>query len=168
MSSNLAPVRKQIIVQAPVERAFRVFTSRIERWWPGDYQVGPTPLTRVVMEARAGGRWYEVGDDGSESEWGRVLIWDPPRRVVLAWQLNAAWQFDSALMTEVEVSFAAMGPMETTVTLEHRHLQRLGEKSDETRAVLDSPGGWGKLLGLFAASAGAAADSLPAAAGSPR
>jgi uncharacterized protein YndB with AHSA1/START domain len=151
--STISPVHKEIVVEAPPERAFRVFTSGFDKWWPREHHIGKAPLARAVMEPRAGGRWYEIGTDDSECNWGTVLVWEPPRRVVMAWKLNAEWQYDANLVTEVEVTFASAGPMQTLVTLEHRNLERFGEKAATTKQSLDSPQGWGGLLQLFAKSA---------------
>lgn len=101
-------VRKTVTVQAPQAVAFEVFTARIASWWPmATHHIGKADCAAVVMEPRAGGRWFERGVDGSECDWGRVLAWEPPSRVLLAWQLSAAWAFDPAIHTEVEVRFAA-------------------------------------------------------------
>ncbi|HUP49746.1 MAG TPA: SRPBCC family protein [Thermoanaerobaculia bacterium] len=152
--SAFDPVRKEIVVDAPAERAFRVFTSRFDKWWPRDHHILEAPLVNVVLEPRAGGRWYEVAADGSECDWGNVLIWDPPRRLLLAWQLDGDWKYDPALITELEIRFIALGPMTTRVELEHRNMERFGGKAAATRATLDSPHGWSTHLGLFAEAAG--------------
>jgi uncharacterized protein YndB with AHSA1/START domain len=143
-----APVRKSVVVRAPVERAFDVFTAGISRWWFKTHKIGPAPLKEVVMEGRAGGRWYERDEDGSECDWGRVLVWEPPKRLVLAWQIDADFKYDPGLVTEVEVTFAAVGANETRVALEHRHLERVGERAEWLRTQLD--GGWTPLLESFA------------------
>ncbi|MEO8036181.1 MAG: SRPBCC family protein [Acidobacteriota bacterium] len=155
METRVAQVRKEIVVEAPPERAFRAFTSGFDKWWPREHHTGKAPLAKAVMEPRVGGRWYEIGTDASECEWGSVLVWDPPRRVVMAWQLNAEWAYDANLVTEVEVTFTPAGALQTLVTLEHRNLERFGEKVDTVKAALDSPAGWGGLLGMFAAAADA-------------
>jgi uncharacterized protein YndB with AHSA1/START domain len=149
-------VRKEIVVEAAAERAFRVFTERMELWWPPEHHIGQAAMARPVLEPRAGGRWYELGEDGSTCDWGRVLAWEPPRRLVLAWQISAAWKFDPALVTEVEVTFVAEGQSRTRVTLEHRNLDRFGPASEAMRKSFSSEGGWGLTLGRFATAAGAA------------
>lgn len=141
------PIRKEIVVEAPRERAFRVFTQSLDAWWPRDFQIGRVPMTKAVMEPKADGRWYEIGEDGSECEWGKVLVWEPPRRVVLAWQITPTWQHDPSLHTEVEVHFTADGPSRTHVTLEHR-LDGYAEAAAAHKTMLD--GGWGQLLGRYA------------------
>ena len=103
------------------------------------------------MEPRVGGRWFERGEDGSECEWGRVLAWEPPARLVLAWQVDAQWRFDPDFITEVEVRFIPEGDA-TRVELEHRNIERFGAQAEATRSALDSPDGWSGLLERFAAS----------------
>ncbi len=111
-----APVKKSLVVKATPEQAFAVFTADIGRWWPPSHHIGAAPFKTAVLEPRVGGRWYEVGEDGSECQWGHV---HPPRRLVLAWQINSAWAFDPDLVTEVEVvlrprTAAALGSISST------------------------------------------------------
>jgi uncharacterized protein YndB with AHSA1/START domain len=150
-----APVRKSIVVRAAPEKAFSAFTGGIGGWWPRSKSIGSSPQNDVVLEARAGGRWYERGEDGSECEWGKVLQWDPPSRLILAWQINGDWKYDPAFVTEVEVTFTALGTHETRVDIEHRNLERFGEKGQPIREAFDSDEGWNGMLksyGEFAAS----------------
>lgn len=148
-----APVRRSVRVAAAPERAFEVFTAGIGRWWPKTHHIGAADPETFVIEPRQGGRWYERGVDGRECEIGRVLVWEPPARLVLAWQLTHDWKFDPDLVTEVEVTFIAEGTNATRVELEHRHLERFGAQADAVRAIYDSPSGWPGLLELFAACA---------------
>src|SRR4051794_31271838 len=116
-------VRRSIVVDAPRDRAFAVFTEGMTSWWPIEsYSIGTAPLTAAVIEPRAGGRWYERGEDGSECEWGRVLAWDAPDRVVLAWQISPDWQYAPRLHTEIDVRFSTEADGRTRVDLEHRGL----------------------------------------------
>ena len=147
------PVRKEIVVEAPMERAFRVFTERFDAWWPREHHILQAPLAKAVLEQGVGGRWYEVGTDGSECDWGKVLVWDPPKRLVLAWQLDGDWQYDPNLVTELELRFTPAGDMKTRVELEHRNLERMADKAAATREALDSPQGWITHLTLFAKEA---------------
>ena len=144
-----APVKKSVTVPTTPERAFEVFTAGFDRWWPRSHSVGEAPLKEAVIEPRAGGRWFGRLENGAEALWGDVLVWAPPGRVVLAWRLGADWRYDPALLTEVEVTFAAEGAA-TRVTLEHRLLENMGAAGEGARAMFDSDGGWGMLLGLFA------------------
>jgi uncharacterized protein YndB with AHSA1/START domain len=153
MSTEETFVRKQIIVNVAVEHAFRVFTANQTLWWPAEHHIGASPMQEAVLEPRAGGRWYEVCEDGSQCEWGKVLAWDPPRRLVLAWQIDGDWRYDPTFVTEVEVTFVAETPERTLVTLEHRNLDRFGAKQAEIRKSFESEGGWPLGLGRFARAA---------------
>lgn len=148
--SDIQPVRKQLVVEAPPERAFRVFTAGIDRWWPREHHIGASPLARAVLEPHVGGRWYSVCEDGSECEVGKVLIWEPPARLVLAWQITADWRYDAGFVTEVEITFTADGPRRTRVALEHRDLERYGARAPELRKSIDSEGGWGQTMANYA------------------
>jgi uncharacterized protein YndB with AHSA1/START domain len=143
-------VRHSITVAAPQERAFAMFTEGFDRWWPRTHKIGQAELAEAVLEGREGGRWYERDVDGSECDWGTVLVWDPPARVVLDWQLSGEFAYDADLHTEVEVSFVAEGPGSTRVTLEHRGLDAYGDQIDDVRRSIDSPGGWPGILERFA------------------
>ena len=149
----MSSVTKEIVVQAPPERAFRVFTENFDRWWPRGHHIGKGEMKAAIMEGRPNGRWYELGVDGSECDWGYVIAWEPPRRVVLAWQLDAQWHYDPSLTTEVEVTFTPVGASSTRVELEHRYLERFGEMEGAVRKGIDSPEGWSGLLELFAKAA---------------
>ena len=151
MSTHVDPVRKQIIVEATPERAFRIFTDN-SAWWPPEHHIGKADLEAVVLEPRPGGRWYERGVDGSECDWGHVLVWDPPKRVVLAWQLSSQWQYDPSLVTEVEVRFTPVGAGKTRVELEHRNLERYGDAAAELRKAIDATNGWAAHLERFASA----------------
>lgn len=149
-------VRKVMQVEAPQAIAFRVFTQKMGSWWPlAHYKIGKATAVDAVVEPRVGGRWYERGEDGSTCEWGSVLAWEPPARLVLSWDITADWQYDPALKTEVEVRFIAESPERTRVELEHRHLDRYGARREEMRRIFDTEGDWGKLLAAFAQIAGA-------------
>ena len=144
-------VGRSVTVQAPPEKAFEAFTAGIGRWWPLDrYKIGAAAATDAVIEPHEGGRWFERGEDGSECDWGRVLAWEPPRRVVLAWQITADWRFDPAFETEVEILFEPDGEGATRVSLEHRGLDAYGERAEEMTGVFASPGGWQGLLERYA------------------
>jgi uncharacterized protein YndB with AHSA1/START domain len=155
MSMTDVAVHQVVTVNAPIGTAFAVFTEGFDSWWPRTHKIGAADLKQAVMEGKEGGRWYEVGADGTECDWGRVLVWDPPARLVLGWQLDASWQYDPGLLTEVEVRFTEVGPRRTRVELEHRDLDRYGEARDEMRAALDAEGGWSGLMALYAQTAGA-------------
>jgi uncharacterized protein YndB with AHSA1/START domain len=146
-------VRKSIVVNAPQDHVFRTFTERIDTWWPRAHHIGGKEPFTAILEPRAGGRWFERADDGSECNWGRVLAWEPPKRVLLAWEINADWKYQAGLGTEVEVSFHREGPEVTRVVLEHRKLERFGDKAEMMRAMFDGEGAWGDTLAAMARAA---------------
>ena len=147
-------VRKVVNVQAPQAVAWRVFTEEMGTWWPlASYKIGKANAVDAVIEPRVGGRWYELGNDGSICQWGSVLAWEPPSRIVLSWDVSADWQYDPSLKTEIEVRFNAEGSDRTRVELEHRHLDRYGARRDQMRQIFDTEGDWGKLLEAFARAA---------------
>jgi uncharacterized protein YndB with AHSA1/START domain len=144
-----APVRKSVSVPAPPTRAFDVFTAGFGRWWPRSHTIGKGTLANAIIEPRVGGRWYGVDDDGAETDWGDVLVWEPPARLVLAWRIGTDWQFHRDLHTEVEVTFTAVDATTTRVVLEHRLLENMGAAAEGARATFDSPNGWGAILKNF-------------------
>jgi uncharacterized protein YndB with AHSA1/START domain len=147
-------VRKSVIVAAPLAMAFEVFTSQIGSWWPmTTHHIGEADCAAVVIEPHAGGRWYERGIDGVECVWGRVLIWEAPRRVVLAWQLSAQFRHDPSLHTEVDVRFIAIDGGTTRVELEHRGLDAYGADTAAMHETFSSPNGWNGMLEHYASVA---------------
>jgi uncharacterized protein YndB with AHSA1/START domain len=150
-SQAAASIRKSIVVAASAERAFQVFTQEMSHWWPlASKHIGKSDAKSVVMEPFAGGRWFERGVDGSECDWGTVRTWDPPRRLVLTWEISSDWRHDPSIQTEVEVRFSAEGAS-TRVELEHRLLHYYGEKAAQMRGIFDSNEGWTQILQAFAA-----------------
>ncbi len=148
-----APVRRSVIVKAPPDRAFQAFVGNIGRWWPRSHAINGKPLAEAVLEPKVGGRWYEISEDGSTCDWGKVLAYEPPGRLLLAWQIDADWKYDPELITEVEVQFIAEGSG-TRVELEHRNIERFGAKAAEVAGMIGSDaGGWLFILGLFAENA---------------
>jgi len=150
-------VRTSIVVDAPQQLAFDVFTQDMGGWWPPDHHILEGELAEMVFELRAGGRIYDVGVDGSECQWARVLAFEPPERVVISWDITTEWKLetDLARTSEVEVRFVAEGPERTRVELEHRHLDRHGEGWQNMRGAVGSPGGWQGGLQRFAEHLGA-------------
>ncbi len=146
-----AAVRKTVTVKASPERAFRVFTEGIDTWWPRTHHIGKSPSTGGFLEGRVGGRCYSTHEDGSECDWGSVLVWEPPRRLVIAWQVTPSWGYepDLAKASEVEVRFTPEGDGQTRVDLEHRHFERHGAGGDTMRNAVD--GGWVGILECFRA-----------------
>lgn len=146
----VAPVKRSIRVAAPPARAFEVFARRFDSWWPKDHHIGTVAMKQAVLEPRAGGRWYEKGEDGSECEWGRVLAWEPPQRLLLSWRINSRFVPDDTIDSEVEVLFLADGNG-TRVDLDHRIC---AEDAQALRDAVDSPRGWGAVLQFYAETAG--------------
>ena len=149
---TIAPVRKSVVVKAPQQKAFDVFTAGVDRWWPKTHGIGASPLLSVVIEPRRGGRWFGKYEDGSEIPNGHVLAWEPPARVVFSWEINSQWKPDSTIASEVEIRFVAEGPSATRVELEHRKFEVLGQEGGQKMRG-DVDGGWVRMLELFKAEA---------------
>src|SRR5262245_19373104 len=135
-------VRKSIVIHAPAEDVFDVFVAHHDAWWPREHHIGKTERFTAKVEPFAGGRWYERGDDGTECNWGRVLVFEPPTRIVLRWDINAQWQYDPEIGNEVEVRFVVEAPERTRVELEHRKIERYADQAAMMHAIFDSPEGW--------------------------
>jgi uncharacterized protein YndB with AHSA1/START domain len=149
-----APVRHAVTVKTSQARAFETFTAGFGRWWRRTgHGIGGSPMKSAIVEPFAGGRWYEIGEDDVETDWGKVLAWEPNERLLLAWQIGADWRFHPELITEVEVRFTALAADVTRVELEHRNLERIGEEAGSFRDLIDSPKGWADKLEKFAAAA---------------
>ena len=145
-------VRTSVVVDAPIERAFSVFTDEIGSWWPPDHHILEAELAEMVFEPREGGHVYDRGVDGSECRWARVLAYEPPNRVVISWDINGQWRIetDPEKTSEIEVRFLAETPDRTRVELEHRNLDRHGEGWEQMRDAVGSPDGWAVGLQHFA------------------
>jgi uncharacterized protein YndB with AHSA1/START domain len=150
-------VRKSITVHASREHAFRTWVDGLDSWWPRTHKIGDAEMAEAVIERRQGGRTYERGVDGSECDWGTVLVYEPPERIVISWQIDCNWHYDPdpAKGSEYEVRFIAEGPNTTRVELEHRHLERHGDGAQKLFESVNSEGGWGGLMELFAEAAAA-------------
>ena len=140
----IAPVRRSLTIAAPPARAFDAFAGEIGLWWPKSHHIGPVEPETVVIEPRAGGRWFERTRDGQECDVGKVLAWEPPDRLLLAWQLDTNFRYQADLVTEVELRFIAEGARATRVEFEHRHLERWGEHAEAARGKIDR--GWPLVL----------------------
>ncbi len=145
------PVRKTITVNVSTERAFKVFTEGFDTWWPRSHHIGKGALEKAVIETRLGGRCYGREADGTECPWGTVLVWEPPHRFVIAWQITHEWGYQPDLekASEVEVRFTPEPGGGTRVDLEHRHFNRMGPGGESMRAGVGAEGGWGSLLAAF-------------------
>ena len=150
-------VESSIVVEAPIERAFSVFTAGIGSWFPSEYNLLPVEIAERVFEPREGGRVYDRGVDGRECNWARVLAYEPPNRVVISWDISPQWQIDTdpKKTSEVEVRFTSEASERTRVELEHRNLDRHGEGWEQTRDAVSGEGGWPGCLRAFAQRAAA-------------
>ena len=145
---SIAPIVQSVTVGLPVTRAFALFTGRMGRWWTPNMTIGAKPHVDIVIEPASGGRWFERDEDGAETDWGKVLAWEPPTRVLLGWQLDATFKLDPNLVTEVEVRFDAQDEHSTLVTLEHCTLDRFGPSAAK---IAEAPAsGWPGLMQRFA------------------
>jgi uncharacterized protein YndB with AHSA1/START domain len=144
-------VRSAIVVDAPLERAFRVFTEDFDRIKPREHNVLGVEIAETVFEPRAGGRIYDRGVDGSEFQWARVLAFEPPNRLVFSWDLNPQFQVetDHDKTSEVEVRFISESDERTRVELEHRNLDRHGPGWEGTREAVSGEGGWPLYLSRY-------------------
>ncbi|SEH73548.1 Uncharacterized conserved protein YndB, AHSA1/START domain [Mycolicibacterium rutilum] len=137
-------VRREITVNAPIEKAFRVFTERFGDFKPREHNLLGVPIVETVFECRVGGHIYDRGSDGSECRWARVVAYEPPDRVVFLWDIGPTWQVqtDPSKASEVEVLFTAAPDGRTRVTLEHRHIDRHGDGWESVASGVDGDGGW--------------------------
>jgi uncharacterized protein YndB with AHSA1/START domain len=137
-------IRRSVVVEAPIERAFRVFTEELGSFKPPSHNLLPVDIAETVFEPRVGGHLYDRGVDGSECRWARVLAYEPPDRVVISWDISPHWQIetDPAKTSEVEVRFVAEGPDRTRVELEHRNLDRHGAGWEGVRDGVAGDEGW--------------------------
>jgi len=151
----ITPVTVEVTVPASPARTFQLFTEHFDAWWPRGHHIGAADMRRAVIEPRAGGRWYEEDVDGSTCEWGRVLVWEPPARLVLAWHLNIQWQYDPdpEHASDVEVTFRELPDGATRVQLVHAGLERM-VGGEGAHGALSSDGAWPGLLRRFAALVG--------------
>ena len=151
LSSNVSPIRKSVVVNAGVERAFALFVDKFDAIKPREHNLLQVPIAETVFEPRVGGRIYDVGIDGSRCEWARVLAYEPPSRVVFSWDIGPTWQLetDPAKTSEVEVRFIALSGDSTRVELEHRHLDRHGVGWRSVADGVDGDAGWPLYLSRY-------------------
>ncbi|HET9667780.1 MAG TPA: SRPBCC family protein [Desertimonas sp.] len=149
--TDTATIFKDIVVNAPIDEAFRVFTARFGDFKPREHNLLGAPITETVFEPKVGGHIVDRAADGSECRWARILAYDPPSRVVFSWDIGPTWQLedDPNNTSEVEVRFTADGPTRTRVELEHRHLDRHGLGWEGVREGVE--GGWPLYLQRYAA-----------------
>lgn len=152
ISTPKTVVRHTVTVDAPIERAFSVFTEGFGRFKPKEHNLLQVDIAQTVFEPRIGGHIYDRGVDGSECRWARILAFDPPRRVVFSWDIGPTWQVetDPAKTSEVEVRFIAETAGRTRVELEHRHLDRHGAGWESVRDGVAADQGWPLYLDRYA------------------
>ena len=144
-------IQTHVVVEAPIERAFRVFTEDFGSFKPPEHNLLDVEIAETVFEPREGGHLFDRGIDGSECRWARVLAYEPPDRVVFSWDISPQWQLETDLTktSEVEVRFTAEGPDRTRVELEHRNLARHGDGWESVRDGVAGDGGWPLYLRRF-------------------
>lgn len=152
MTSADTVVRRHIVVDAPVERAFTVFTERFGDFKPKEHNLLGSPIVETVFEAKVGGHIYDRAEDGSECAWARILVFEPPERVVFSWDIGPTWQLepDPENASEVEVRFVAETPQRTRIVLEHRNLDRHGPGWESIRDGVADSDGWPLYLDRYA------------------
>jgi len=152
MTQAKTAIRTSIVVEAPIERAFKVFTEDFGRFKPREHNLLGVEIDETVFEPQVGGHLFDRGVDGSECRWARVLAYEPPHRVVISWDIDARWQIETnpARTSEVEVRFISETPQRTRVELEHRHLDRHGEGWEGVREGVGGKGGWPLYLERYA------------------
>jgi uncharacterized protein YndB with AHSA1/START domain len=151
--SDATVVRREMIVNAPIDKAFTVFTERFGDFKPPEHNLLQVPIAETVFEPKVGGHIVDRGTDGSECRWARILAYDPPHRVVFSWDIGPTWQVESDpdLTSEVEVTFTAETPDRTRLELEHRHLDRHGPGWESVRDGIGHDQGWPLYLDRYAA-----------------
>jgi uncharacterized protein YndB with AHSA1/START domain len=159
VTGNESSVKKSVTVKCSREHAFEIFIKRFDLWWPKTHKIGKADFKTAVIEEKTGGRWYEVGVDGSTCEWGHVLAYEPPSRVTLTWHLQPNWQHDPDMnrASRVDVTFTDLGNAQTRVELVHSELEKHGNGWQEMAKEL--AGGWGGIIDSFAQVADKAAAS---------
>lgn len=145
---SIPPVKCSIDVKASLPRAFELFAQNMGAWWPRGKTPAGRPHAELIIEPRKSGRWFERDADGAETQWGKVLSWEPPHRLLLGWQLNHKFQFDAGVLMEVEIRFEALAEGGTRVSLEHRNIEQLGSEAKSFAGKIGS--GWPERMGNFA------------------
>jgi len=144
---TIAPIVHSVEVKASPARAFTLFTGDMSKWRPAMMTIGASPAVSIQFEPRAGGGVFETAEDGTVTQWGRVLAWEPPARLAFTWQISSQWAYDPQLLTEVEVSFEPAGEGRTKVTLVHSKLEAYG--ADAARHSESLRNGWPGILTRF-------------------
>jgi uncharacterized protein YndB with AHSA1/START domain len=153
MIETIEAIRREVVVDVPPARAFELFTQDMTVWWPPKHHIGSAPIEQILIEPRTGGRWYTKHQDGTETDTGTVVVWNPPGRLVVTWQIGSDWQFHTDMVTTVDVRFEPFGGDRTRVRLEHRDLEAFGADAARMKAVFEEDGAWTGTLAAYAAAA---------------
>ncbi len=144
-------ISKQLLVNAPQDIAFKVFTEHMNNWWPATHHIGKTPMVSIVVEPYKGGRWYSKHEDGAEVVIGYVDVWKPSDQLVLIWQVDGDFSCNPNLITEVDVRFIAVDENKTEIVFEHRGLEKMLKGAGKAIESMDQ--GWGLILNLYKSKA---------------
>jgi uncharacterized protein YndB with AHSA1/START domain len=149
--SEVPPVRKSVVVNTRIDRAFELFVDKFDAIKPREHNLLAVPVAETIFEPRVGGHIYDVGTDGSVCRWARVLVYEPPSRVVFSWDIGPTWRLeaDPAKTSEVEVRFIAESDSRTRVELEHRHLERHGPAWRSVADGIEGDAGWPLYLSRY-------------------
>ena len=156
---KVQPIVREVVVDCDPQRAFDLFTADMTSWWPPAHHIGSAPIAEVVIEPHAGGRWYTRHQDGTETNTGFVVRYDPPSankegRVTITWQIGADWSYHPDLVTTIDVRFVEEEPGRTRVALEHGDLDNFGEHAEQMKNVFEAPDAWTSTLAAYAEAAG--------------
>jgi uncharacterized protein YndB with AHSA1/START domain len=144
---TIAPIVHSVEVKASPARAFTLFTADFGKWRPAMMTIGASPAVTIQFEPKPGGAVFEQAQDGTATQWGKVLAWEPPSRLAFTWQISSQWTYDPDLMTEVEVTFEPAGEGRTKVTLVHSKLEAYG--ADAAKHSESLRNGWPGILAKF-------------------
>lgn len=146
---SIAPVTCSVDVKVSRSRAFELFAQNMGEWWPRGRTPSGKPHAELIIEPRTNGRWFERDEDGEETQWGKVLAWEPPGRLLLGWQLDRKFQFDPDVLMEVEILFEALATGGTRIRLEHRDIEQLGAEAQSFAGKVRP--GWPQRMADFGA-----------------
>jgi hypothetical protein len=151
INKTVQPVRRDVVVDCDPQRAFDLFAAEMTSWWPAQHHIGSAPIAEIIIEPRAGGRWYTRHEDGTETNTGFVVRYDRPDRLTVTWQVGADWSYHPDLVTTVDVRFVEAEPGRTRVSLEHRDLDNFGEHAEHMKNVFEAPDAWTSTLENYVA-----------------
>ncbi|MFQ3787048.1 SRPBCC family protein [Halomonas sp. A29] len=151
MSSSNDSTVHEIDLPLAQNSAFKLFAERLADWWPAEYTWSRSALNTIGIEPWQGGRCTEVGPHGFQVDWGRVLAWEPPERLIISWQIgpNRVPQPDPAHASTVKLGFHENGPRAARLILEHHDFRNHGDGAEEYRDAMASEYGWPYILACF-------------------